>query len=164
MKTGRACVLISMLAVLVVGCSKKNEHAPSVQPAVAPAEVPQEMPTAATPTDHRLRLGIDGDPGYAQQELTPEELAAARAAGAAVPQPSSAPQPSEPSHAEQPSESPGEVEDEASGTVYVGGARAPVIRHHIREEAKEGDRREPRPVTLPHEPPRSNAAQRVPRR
>ena len=126
---------------------------------VAPTETPPPVPN-----DHRLRLGIDGDSGYTQQELTPEELAAARAAGAAAPQPSYAPQLSAPSHAEQPSESPDEVEDEASGTVYVGGDRAPVIRHDIREEAKEGDRREPRPVTLPDEPPRSNAAPRVPRR
>lgn len=103
--------------------------------------VPAEAPPPA-PTDHRLRLGIDGDPGYEQEELTPEELAAARAAGAAVPQPSYHQQASEPSHAAQPSEASGEV-DESGDTVYVGGTRAPVYRHHVREEAREDGPREP---------------------
>ncbi len=113
---------------------------------------PAEDPTPA-PTDHRLSLGIDGDPGYAQEELTPEELEAARAAGAAVPQPSYAPQPSEPSRAEQPSEASGDVYEEESDTVYVGGTRAPVYRHHVREEAREDMPREPRPATQPHRAP-----------
>jgi hypothetical protein len=181
------CVLISSLAVLAIGCSKKTEQGPEVLPVTAPAAAPVEAPppipterlspqeidgdpghaqkmltpdelrelvdpTEApppAPTDHRLQLGIDGDPGYTQDELTPEELAEARAAGAAMPQPSYAQQPSEPSHAEQPSEPSDEV-DESSNTVYVGGTRAPVYRHHVREEAEADNRREPRPAAQPH--------------
>lgn len=110
-----------------------------------------------TPTDHRLRLGIDGDSGWEQEELTAEELAEARAAGAAVPQPTYAQPPSEPSRAEQPTEPSGDVGEESSDTVYVGGTRAPVYRHHARENAKdeaEVDRpREPRPAAQPHRAP-----------
>lgn len=119
----------------------------------APAEDPPP-----TPTDHRLRLGIDGDPGWEQEELTAEELAEARAAGAAVPQPSYDVQPSEPSRADQPSEPSEDVDEESSDNVYVGGTRAPVYRHHAREEAKdeaEVDRpREPKPAAQPHRGPR----------
>jgi hypothetical protein len=112
-----------------------------------PADAPPPMPT-----DHRLHLGIDGDPGYEQEELTPEELAEARAAGAAVPQPSYAQQPSGPSHAEQPSE-PSDDVDESSDTVYVGGTRAPVYRHRAREEAGADKPREPRPAAQPQRRP-----------
>jgi len=115
---------------------------------VAPAEEPPPMPT-----DHRLRLGIDGDPGYTQEELTPEELAEARAAGAAVPQPSYAQQPSEPSSTGQPREPSDDVDEESSDTVYVGGTRAPVYRHHVREEADADKPREPRPAAQPHRSP-----------
>ena len=119
---------------------------------MAPAEDPPPKPT-----DHRLRLGIDGDSGWEQEELTAEELAEARAAGAAVPQPTYAQPPSEPSRAEQPSEPSGDVGEESSDTVYVGGTRAPVYRHHARENAKdeaEVDRpREPRPAAQPHRAP-----------
>ena len=116
------------------------------------------------PTDHRLRLGIDGDPGYAQDELTPEELAAARAAGAAVPQPTYAPQPSEPSRAEQPSEASEDASEEESDNVYVGGTRAPVYRHHVREEVREDNPREPSAEPQPHEPPHTNPPRRGPHR
>ena len=187
------CVLISSLAVLAIGCSKKTEQVPEVLPVTAPGAAsaealpaipterlspqavdgdpahaqemltpeelmelvdPTETPPPA-PTDHRLRLGIDGDPGYTQDELTPEELAEARAAGAAVPQSSYAPQPNEPSHAEQPSKPSNEV-DESSNTVYVGGTRAPVYRHHVREERRDDSQREPRPAAEPNEAPRAN--------
>lgn len=124
--------------------------------------IPAEAPPPA-PTDHRLRLGIDGDPGYAQEELTPEELAAARAAGAAVPQPSYAQQRSEPSRAAQPSEASGDDVDESGDTVYVGGTRAPVYRHHVREEAREDGPREPRPAAQPHEPAHANPPRPRPR-
>jgi len=116
--------------------------------------------TPPIPSDHRLQLGIDGDPGWEQKELTEEELAAARAAGAAVPQPSYATQPNEASPAEQPSEPSEDAygDEESSDSVYVGGTRAPVYRHHVREEARDEARedapREPRPATQPQRRPR----------
>ena len=120
---------------------------------MAPADDPPPKPT-----DHRLRLGIDGDSGWEQEELTAEELAEARAAGAAVPQPTYAQPPSEPSRAEQPSEPSGDVGEESSDTVYVGGTRAPVYRHRARENARDDaavDRpREPKPAAQPHRAPR----------
>ena len=192
MKVLSTCMVISSLAVLAVGCSKKSEQAPEqafevVQVKVSEDE-PPPMPTddrppvanvgdpghaqekltpeqlmelmappaedpPPTPTDHRLRLGIDGDPGYAQDELTPEELAEARAAGAAVPQPSYAEQPREPSSAGQPSEPSGDVDEESSDNVYVGGTRAPVYRHHVREEVRADEPRKPRPAAQPHRAP-----------
>jgi hypothetical protein len=170
MKVLSTCLVISSLAALAVGCSKKTEQAPEPPPEVvqvtAPAEAPPPMPTddrppvanagdpPPMPTDHRLRLGIDGDPGYTQEELTPEELAEARAAGAAVPQPSYAQQPSEPSSTGQPREPSDDVDEESSDTVYVGGTRAPVYRHHVREEAGADKPREPRPAAQPHRSPR----------
>jgi len=118
---------------------------------IDPAEDPPPMPT-----DHRLHLGIDGDSGWEQKELTPEELEQARAAGAAVPQPTYAPPPSEPSHAAQPSEPSEDVE--SSDSVYVGETRAPVYRRHVREEARDEAEvnrpREPRPEAQPHPRPR----------
>ena len=196
MKELSTCVVISLLAVLSLGCSKKTEEAPAqvfevVQAKVAedetaPMPVEDQPPAAdvgepehvqltpeqikeltdpaedppAMPTDHRLSLGIDGDSGWEQKELTAEELEQARAAGAAVPQPTHAQPPSEPSQAEQPTE-PSEdayVDEESSDSVYVGGTRAPVYRHHVREEAKDeagADRpREPRPVAQPQRRPR----------
>jgi len=118
-----------------------------------PAEDPPPMPT-----DHRLRLGIDGDSGWEQEELTPEELAEARAAGAAVPQPTYAQPASEPSRAEQPSEASNVVGEESGDTVYVGGTRAPVYRHQARENARdeaEVDRpRQTKPAAQPHRAPR----------
>jgi hypothetical protein len=196
MKVFSTYVVISLLAVLSFGCSKKTEEAPAQVFEVVPAKVAEDktasmpagdQPPAAdvgepehvqvkltpeqimelmdpaedappTPTDHRLRLGIDGDPGWEQEELTAEELAEARAAGAAVPQPSYAPQPSEPSRAEQASEPSEDVAEESSDSVYVGGTRAPVYRHHVREEAKDeagpDGPREPRPVAQPRRRPR----------
>lgn len=107
---------------------------------VGPSEAPPPMPT----TDSIVHLGIDGDPGYQQDELTPEELAAARAAGAEVPQPTYAPDPSERSPVEQPSEAPEDAPEQESDTVYVEGMRAaPVYRQRVREEVREDDRREP---------------------
>jgi hypothetical protein len=191
MKGLSICVVISSLAVLSVGCSKRTEQAPEPAFEVVQvndsAEEPQPMPAddrppvanvgdpghaqekltpeqlmermapaedrPPMPTDHRLRLGIDGDPGYEQEELTPEELAEARAAGAAVPQPSYAQQPSEPSRADQPSEPSDDVDEESSDYVYVGGTRAPVYRHHVREEAEADRPREPRPAAQPHRGP-----------
>ncbi|MFW2388873.1 MAG: hypothetical protein ACN4G0_11085, partial [Polyangiales bacterium] len=116
--------------------------------------------TRAVPADHRLSLGIDGDPGWEQKELTPEELEQVRAAGAAVPQPTYARPPSEPSPTEQPNEpsEDGYVDEASSEGVYVDGTRAPVYRRHVREEAKDeagADRpREPRPVAQPQRRPR----------
>ena len=115
---------------------------------IDPAEDPPPMPT-----DHRLRLGIDGDSGWEQEELTAEELEQARAAGAAVPQPTYAQPPSEPSRADQPSEPSEDVDEESSDNVYVGGTRAPVYRHHVREEARADEPREPRPAARPHRAP-----------
>ena len=118
-----------------------------------PAEEPPPMPA-----DHRLRLGIDGDSGWEQDELTPEELAEARAAGAAVPQPTYAQPASEPSRAEQPSEPSNVVSEESDDPVYVGGTRAPVYRHRARENAREEAEvarpREPKPAAQPHRAPR----------
>ena len=129
MKVFSTYVVISLLAVLSLGCSKKTEEAPAQVFEVVQAEVAEDktatmpagdQPPAADggepehaqvkltqerikelidpaedpppmPTDHRLRLGIDGDPGWEQEELTAEELEQARAAGAAVPQPTYAP-------------------------------------------------------------------------
>ena len=196
MKVLSTCMVISSLAVLAVGCSKKSEQAPEqafevVQVKVSEDE-PPPMPTddrppvanvgdpghaqekltpeqlmelmapaedpPPMPNDHRLRLGIDGDTGYTQDELTPEEPAEARAAGAAVPQPTYAQPPSEPSRAEQPSESSNVVDEESSDSVYVGGTRAPVYRHRARENARDDaavDRpREPKPAAQPHRAPR----------
>jgi len=136
----------------------------TVEELMARMETPAEAPPPA-PTDHRLRLGIDGDPGYAQDELTPEELAEVRAAGAASPPPSyRRDQPSEPSHAEQPSEPSGDVDDESSDTIYVDGTRAPVYRRHVREEAREDNPREPRPAAQPQEPAHANPPHRGPHR
>ncbi len=196
MKVFSTYVVISLLAVLSLGCSKKTEEAPAqvfevvqaevaedktatmpagVQPPAADGGEPEHAQVKLTPeqikeridpaedpppmpTDHRLRLGIDGDPGWEQEELTAEELEQARAAGAAVPQPSYAPQPSEPSRAEQPSEPSEDVDDESSDSVYVGGTRAPVYRHHVREEARDeagaDGPREPRPAAQPQRRPR----------
>ena len=199
MKNRSTCVVISSLAVLAVGCSKKAEQAPEVPPVVAPAEArppmpndatapvanvgdpghtqekltpeeiaeliaPAEAPPNPTSTDHRLHLGIDGDPGYTQKELTPKELAEARAVGAAAPQSSYPQQPSQPSHADQPSEASDEVDEEASDNVYWGGTRAPVYRHHVREEVREDSLREPRPAAQPREPAHENPPERRPRR
>jgi hypothetical protein len=136
----------------------------TVEELMARMETPTEAPPP-TPSDHRLHLGIDGDPGYTQDELTPEELAEARAAGAASPPPSyHRNQPSEPAHAEQPSEPSDDVDDESSDTVYVGGTRAPVYRHHAREEAREDNPREPRPAARPQEPAHANPPHRGPHR
>jgi hypothetical protein len=194
MKVFSTYVVISLLAVLSLGCSKKTEEAPAqvfevVQAKVAedktaPMPVGDQPPAADVgehaqvkltpeqimelmdpaeepppmPADHRVRLGIDGDPGWEQEELTEEELAEARAAGAAVPQPTYAPQPSEPSRVDQPGEPSEDVGEESSDSVYVGGTRAPVYRHHVREEARDEagtDRpREPRPVAQPQRRPR----------
>jgi hypothetical protein len=196
MKVFSTYVVISLLALLSFGCSKKTEEAPAQvfeivqakvaedktapmptgdQPPTTDVGVPEHVQVKLTPeqikelidpaeepppmpTDHRLRLGIDGDSGWEQEELTEEELAEARAAGAAVPQPSYAPQPSEPSRAEQASEPSEDVAEESSDSVYVGGTRAPVYRHHVREEARdeaEPDRpREPKPVAQPQRRPR----------
>jgi hypothetical protein len=196
MKVVSTYVVISLLAVLSLGCSKKTEEAPAQvfevvqakvaedktapmpagdQPAAADVGEPEHVQVKLTPeqikelidpaedpppmpADHRLRLGIDGDSGWEQEELTAEELAEARAAGAAVPQPTYAQPPSEPSRADQPSEPSEDVDEESSDNVYVGGTRAPVYRHHVREEARdeaEPDRpREPKPVAQPHRGPR----------
>jgi hypothetical protein len=119
---------------------------------IDPAEDPPPMPT-----DHRLRLGIDGDSGWEQEELTAEELEQARAAGAAVPQPTYAQPPSEPSRANQPNEPSEDVGEESSDSVYVGGTRAPVYRRHAREKAKDEAEvnrpREPKPAAQPHRGP-----------
>lgn len=196
MKVLSTYVLMSLLAVLSLGCSKKTEEAPAQvfevvqakvaedktapmpardQPPAADVGEPEHVQVKLTPeqikelidpaedpppmpTDHRLRLGIDGDSGWEQEELTAEELAEARAAGAAVPQPTYAQPQSEPSRAEPPSEPSEDVDEESSDGVYVGGTRAPVYRHHAREEARdeaEPDRpREPKPVAQPHRAPR----------
>jgi len=122
---------------------------PAEMPAEIPIEVPAEAPPPA-PTDHRLRLGVDGDPGYAQKELTPEELAEANAAAAA--EPSYPVEPTEPSQPEQPTEDSGGVVEGSSDTVYMGERRAPIIRHEVRreddvrEDVEEEHRGEARPV------------------
>lgn len=198
MKALSTCVVISLLAVLSLGCSKKSEEAPGqvfevvkvkvaedetaplpagdqppaadvgepehVQVKLTPEQIRELVEPAedrpAIPTDHRLSLGIDGDPGWEQEELTAEELERVRAAGAAVPQPTYAQPPSEPSPGEPPSE-PSEdayVDEASSDDVYVGGTRAPVYRHHVREEARDeagaDGPREPRPVAQPQRRPR----------
>jgi len=191
-------VVISLLAVLSLGCSKKTEEAPAqvfevvqakvaedkmapapggdqpqaadvgepehVQVKLTPEQIKELMDpaedTRAMPTDHRLTLGIDGDPGWEQKELTPEELEQVRAAGAAVPQPTYAQPPSEPSPSEQPNEpsEDGYVDEASSDDVYVGGTRAPVYRRHVREEARDeagaDGPREPRPAAQPQRRPR----------
>jgi len=191
-------VVISLLVVLSLGCSKTEEAPAQVYEVVqakvaedkmapAPAgdqpaatdvgEVEHEQvkltpeqirelvdpaeDTRAIPTDHRLSLGIDGDPGWEQEELTPEELEKARAAGAAVPQPTYALPPSEPSPSEQPNapSEDGYVDEASSDDVYVGGTRAPVYRHHVREEA-----RDEAGADGPREPTRPAQPQRRPRR
>lgn len=116
------------------------------------------------PTDHRLHLGIDGDPGYTQRELTPEELAESRAEGANQPQPTYAVPPSEPSKGEQPSEPSGVADEEASDTIYGDERLAPVYRHRAREDVREDvrederadERREVRPEVEHREPERVN--------
>jgi hypothetical protein len=196
MKVLSTRVVISLLAVFSLGCSKKTEEAPAqafevvhakvAEDEMAPAPAGDQPPpadvgepehvkltpeqirelvdpaedTREMPTDHRLTLGIDGDPGWEQEELTPEELEQVRAAGAAVPQPTYAQPPSEPSPSKQPTEpSENEYVDEASSDdVYVGGTRAPVYRHRVREEAQDeagaDGPREPRPAARPQRRPR----------
>jgi hypothetical protein len=179
-------MVISSLAVLGLACSKRIETAPENPEAVVPAEAPAPAPAAEhpqpeadpgfehkepttevylpseppppMPTDHRLRLGIDGDPGFEQQVLTPEELAAARAAGEQSPEPSYEREPSEPSYEEEPDDV--AYGDDTVDTVYVGGRREPVRRKRAREHSPA----EPRPANQPHEPTHANPPHAGPHR
>ena len=109
-----------------------------------PAKMPSDMPDEGSaeapppmPTDHRLHLGVDGDTGYTQQELTPEELAAEKAAAGA--EPTYPVEPSEPTEPAQPNEDSEEVVEGSSDPYYMGERRAPVIRHEVREEVRRED-------------------------
>lgn len=146
-------IVTGLWLLSATACSRSTtpEQAPPEQPPAIPVEapseaaveVPAEMPTEVSaegsaeaappaPTDHRLRLGIDGDPGYTEEELTPEELAAENAAAAK--EPSYPVEPTEPSQAQQPNEDSGEVVEGSSDPYYMGERRAPVIRHEVRKE------------------------------
>ncbi len=110
------------------------------------APPPSGFPTEEPPpraAGHRLELGIDGDPGYTQKELTPAELAKVRAEGEQAPQPSYAGQPSQPSGDDQPSE-PSDV-----------GEPSEVSEEYLRDRRYIERRREPLPVEREREPVRA---------
>ena len=149
----RTLIGVGLVLLSATACSRSttSEQAPAQPPPATPVEappeatveVPAEMPMELSaegsteapppvPTDHRLRLGIDGDPGYTEEELTPEELAAENAAAAK--EPSYPVEPTEPSQAQQPNEDSGELVEGSSDPYYIGERRAPVIRHEVRKE------------------------------
>lgn len=130
---------------------------PSGLPADAPP--PSGFPTEEPPppaADHRLQLGVDGDPGYTEQELTPAELAKVRSEGERASEPSYAGQPSQPSEADQPSEpSNADEPSEASDEEYL---REPLYRERRRERLPVERAREPSPVDREREPVRTEPA------
>ena len=143
-------VVILSVSVIAVACTKKPEE-PAEEPQVGAAT--EEPPPRAA--GHRLELGIDGDPGYTQKELTPAELAKVRAEGERAPEPSYAGQPSQPSGADQPSEpsdvgEPSEVSEE-----YLGDRR---YMERRREPLPVERRREPLPVERERDPVRTEPA------
>ncbi len=142
--------VILSVSVISVACTKKAEQ-PAEEPQVGAAT--EEPPPRAA--GHRLELGIDGDPGYTQKELTPAELAKVRAEGERAPEPSYAGQPSQPSGADQPSEpsdvgEPSEVSEE-----YLGDRR---YMERRREPLPVERRREPLPVERERDPVRTEPA------
>jgi len=172
-------VVTGLLLLNVAACSRSTTseqgsgdpapaaptEAPAEIPTEAPPEMPAEIPTEMAaeipdesstgapppmPTDRRLRLGVDGDPGYTEKELTPEELAAENAAAAA--EPTYPVEPTEPPEAAQPKQDSEEVVEGSSDPYYMGERRAPIIRHEVRREdevrddVEEERRGEARPV------------------
>jgi hypothetical protein len=161
------CTFASVLSVLALACSKTPEterekpdtaatevSAPDVAapqpegPDVGGAEdtypepVAQDViPAEALPSSEhgggRLELGIDGDPGYTQTELTPEELAKVRAEAAASPEPSYPEEPNEPSPDSDPDEA--SAETGAGGSGYYYRMRDPLYleRERLRREQLE---------------------------
>ena len=101
---------------------------------VAEEVVPTEALPPPEPGGGRLELGIDGDPGYTQTELTPEELAKVQAEGVASPEPS---YPSEPSPEVDPEEA--SAETGAGGSGYYYRMRDPLYleRERLRREQLE---------------------------
>jgi len=154
----RVILLCLVVALLGFGCSTEAESEPQradeAADLAAPTEVavPAEVP-AAPSRDHRLQLGIDGDPGYEQQELTPEELAKVRAEGEQAPAPSYAEQPEDPSPTEQaPSEQPSETE-EGVNSYYGYGERDALYRERERERLRQEGVEEKSPAAHSEEAP-----------
>jgi hypothetical protein len=151
-------VVILSVSVIAVACTKKAEQ-PAEKPQVgAPTEAEPTVPSPdmAGGADHRLQLGIDGDPGYTERELTPAELAKVRSEGERAPEPSYAGQPSQPSEADQPSE-PSNT-DESSEASDVDDLREPLYMERRREPLPAERARGSSPVEREREPVRTEPA------
>jgi len=171
------CTVTAALSALALACSKKSEPATEnpdtaatqvaapdvavpglpapdvadpdgVAPDISAEEgVPSEAYPPPKPGDGRLELGIDGDPGYTQTELTPEELAKVQAEGEASPEPAYPEEPSEPPAEGNPSEV--SAESGAGGSAYDYRLRDPLYLE--RERLRRDQLEEASPVDRPAE-------------
>lgn len=151
----KVILLVSSIVACGFGCSRNAEQAPGQEDETTEVAAPAEAPRSPA-GDHRLQLGIDGDPGYAQQELSPEELAKVRAEGEQAPAPSYPEQSDDPSQARQaPSETeaagqPSEAE-EGENPYYGYGERDALYRERERERVRRDDLDERSPTAHPEE-------------